>query len=208
MPHLRSIGVGNEGGEVGEYAAILYDSNRIEVLEQGTFWFSATPSIPGSRSWGAFTPRICTWGRFRDLNTGATFYSFNVHWDHLSPVSRLFSAMLLRSRVSERSNKSDPVVLSGDFNAPEWEPSFLLLQYGSDFIDSYRWLYPTEKESGTFHNFSGQRDGKKIDALLVSAGLKILSSEIDHTQIGGRYPSDHFPVVTKLQYQNGSVFYP
>ena len=67
LPGCEEIGVGRrDGREAGEYAAILYDRRRLEVVEQGTFWFSETPAVPGSTSWGNRITRICTWARFRE----------------------------------------------------------------------------------------------------------------------------------------------
>ena len=83
------IGVGrNDGIRAGEYAAILYNKERIEPLESGTFWLSDTPGVPGSTSWSNTITRICTWARFSDLQTGKTFFLFNLHLDHRSQQSR------------------------------------------------------------------------------------------------------------------------
>ena len=44
-------GVGRDDGATrGEYSAILYDTTRVELVEQGTFWFSDSPAEPGSMS--------------------------------------------------------------------------------------------------------------------------------------------------------------
>src|SRR4051794_26334693 len=51
----KAIGVGRDDGEKeGEFAAILYDASRLELLESGTFWFSDTPDVPGSRYPGCY----------------------------------------------------------------------------------------------------------------------------------------------------------
>ena len=34
---------------------------KVELLEDGTFWLSESPSVPGSMSWGAAVPCIATW---------------------------------------------------------------------------------------------------------------------------------------------------
>ena len=44
-------GVGRDDGATqGEYSAVLYDTTRVELLEQGTFWFSDSPGAPGRTS--------------------------------------------------------------------------------------------------------------------------------------------------------------
>ena len=71
LPGYREIGVGRTDGiEAGEYAAIMVDGARLDVLEHGTFWFSDTPEVPGSTSWGNDIPRICTWAHLRDRTSG------------------------------------------------------------------------------------------------------------------------------------------
>ena len=67
LPRFASIGVGRvDGATRGEYSAILYRTDRFEPDESGTFWFSDTPDVPGSTSWGNDIVRICTWVRLAD----------------------------------------------------------------------------------------------------------------------------------------------
>ncbi len=199
LPALREIGVGrSDGREAGEYAAILYDGDCLEVLEQGTFWFSDTPAVPGSASWGNRIPRICTWGRFGALKRGDSFYVFNVHWDHESQPSRVRSAELLRARMAARSYPDDPVIVTGDFNAGESNPALRPLGQ-AHLVDTFRVLHPDVGEAGTFHGFKGGRGGEKIDGIWVTSDWRVMHAAIDRTSIGGRYPSDHFPVTAVLR---------
>jgi len=39
-------GGGRDGGEAGEYSAIVYKTNRFQLLDKGDFWYSQTPDIP------------------------------------------------------------------------------------------------------------------------------------------------------------------
>src|SRR5690606_11432004 len=122
------IGVGRTDGKTrGEYAAILYRRDRLEPLDSGTFWFSDTPDVPGSTSWGNRITRICTWARFRDRTAGGEFYLYNVHLDHESQPSRERSAAMLSERVAQRNAEGAPVVVTGDFNADEDNPAVLRL---------------------------------------------------------------------------------
>jgi hypothetical protein len=53
LPPYGVIGVGRDDGRTrGEYAAILYRRDRFRVADAGTFWFSHTPEVVASRSWG------------------------------------------------------------------------------------------------------------------------------------------------------------
>lgn len=207
FPELGEIGVGrDDGAERGEYAAILFDRRRLEVLEQGTFWLSDTPDVAGSTSWGNRIPRIATWARFRDRVTGATFAVFNTHWDHESQPSRERSAALLLDRIRPRVTAGDPVLLLGDFNAGEDNPAFQALvgalrgapAGAAPLYDTFRALHPDAVETGTYHAFGGDRRGAKIDAVLASCRWRPLDAGIVRVSEDGRYPSDHFPVTATL----------
>jgi endonuclease/exonuclease/phosphatase family metal-dependent hydrolase len=210
MPRYQEVGVGRtDGVEAGEYAAILADRSRLELLEEGTFWFSDTPEVPGSRSWGNDIPRICTWARLRARDSGDTFYVYNIHWDHQSQPSRERSAELLMQRIAQRDSLEDPVLVTGDFNAGESNPAFERLlavpaagqvpAAGTQLFDTFRALHPEATGVGTFNGFEGRTDGEKIDAVLASEEWEVLMAEIVRAASEGRYPSDHFPVVAALR---------
>lgn len=204
VPGYAVVGVGrDDAGEAGEFSAILFRKGRFRVAEAGTFWFSDTPEVPGSASWGNTITRICTWARFVDRD-GRGFYLFNLHLDHRSQPSRERSVALLRQRIAARAFPADPVVVTGDFNAGEDNPALeALVSSGnpsSPFVDTYRVLYPGEKGVGTFTGFTlGSTDGAKIDYVLVQPGTEVLSAEIVRTSRDGRYPSDHFPVAATIR---------
>ncbi|UCG88902.1 MAG: endonuclease/exonuclease/phosphatase family protein [Gemmatimonadota bacterium] len=206
------IGVGREDGvAAGEYAAILYRTSRFEVTQSGTFWFSDTPDVPGSVSWGNNVTRICTWALFSEKTTGQQFFIYNVHFDHESQPSRERSAGLLAARIAARSSPA-PFVVTGDFNAGEENPAMRFLlgeiretdaEHESPAIspglrDSYRVLHPDSIDVGTFNAFRGERSGEKIDAVLVSSQWQVTAAAITRASAGGRYPSDHFPVVATI----------
>lgn len=205
MPRYRRIGVGRtDGVEAGEYAAILIDRSRLEVLEQGTFWFSDTPEVPGSTSWGNDIPRICTWARLRDRASGRPFYVYNVHWDHRSQPSRERSGELLIRSIARRAYGEDPVIVTGDFNAGETNAAFQRLLEAPEapgatvLLDTFRSLHPAARDVGTFNGFEGTTTGDKIDAVLASGDWEVLAAEIIRDRRRGRYPSDHFPVTATV----------
>src|SRR4029453_18432972 len=69
VPAYAVVGVGrDDAARAGEYSAILFRKDRLRVAEAGTFWFSDTPSVPASKSWGNNITRICTWTRFIDAD--------------------------------------------------------------------------------------------------------------------------------------------
>ena len=67
------VGVGRDDGKnQGEYSAIFYDTNKLEVLKSGTFWLSETPEKP-SKGWDAAYNRICTYALFKQKNRENSF---------------------------------------------------------------------------------------------------------------------------------------
>jgi len=127
VPGYGVVGVGRDDGKTrGEYAAILYRTNRLHVSDSGTFWFSDTPSVVASKSWGNTITRICTWARFVDRD-GRAFWHYNVHLDHQSQPSRERSTELLAQRMAERRALDEPAIVTGDFNVGEDNPAIATL---------------------------------------------------------------------------------
>lgn len=204
LPRFAWIGKGrDEGDEDGEHVPILFREERWRLLAEEHFWLSDTPEVPGSRSWGNRLPRMVTAGHFEEKGSGRRLWVFNTHFDHQSQVSREQSARLLAARIAARK-PADPVVLLGDLNAGENNPA---VRYLSGDVpespialrDSFRVLYPDAADVGTFHGFRGGSKGDKIDYVFVGRGIKVISAAILRTAVGGRYPSDHYPVAATLE---------
>jgi D-aminopeptidase len=205
-PAYAVVGVGRDDAKTkGEFAAILFNKDRLRVADSGTFWFSDTPEVPASATWGNRITRICTWARFIDRD-GSAFWVYNLHLDHQSQPSRERSAELLLSRIQRRPFADEPVVVTGDFNAGEDNPAILrLVRPGGmpgAFVDTFRALYPDEERVGTFNGFKGALDGPKIDYVLVQPGTEVMSAAIVRTSRDGRFPSDHFPVIARIRFTN------
>ncbi len=213
LPEYGEVGVGRDDGDKkGEHAAILYRRDRFDLAEGGTFWLSDTPEAPGSTSWGNKTTRISTWGCFVEKSSGRGVTLYNVHLDHESQPAREKGCELVAGRLRER-RRLEPALLVGDFNAGERNVAIRYLKgepppageiSGAPpepplLIDSFRALHPGEAEAGTFHAFKGGRQGEKIDYIFAPPWVRVLEAEILHDQKDGRYPSDHFPVMARLQ---------
>jgi endonuclease/exonuclease/phosphatase family metal-dependent hydrolase len=207
------IGVAREDGKTeGEYSSILYRPDRFKVDESGTFWFSDTPEVPGSITWGNACARICTWARLIDKKSGKAFYIFNLHLDHVSQPSREKSAILLAQRIHKRKH-ADPFVVTGDFNAGEDNPVITYLKGKTvpggqnehesknpvPMVDTFRVLHPNIKDVRTSHSFQGGRQGNKIDYVLAPPEVEVLEAQILYDNVDGQYPSDHFPVTARLR---------
>ena len=200
VPMYAAIGVGrDDGARKGEYSAILFRRDRFQVSDAGTFWFSDTPEVIASTSWGNRITRICTWARLVDRD-GRAFWHFNVHLDHESQPSRERSAALLRKRIAERRLPQEPVIVTGDFNAGEQNAAVSAMTAGGAFLDTFRIKHPDEKVAGTFSGFDAARTtGEKIDYVFVPPGAEVIRADILRTSRAGRTPSDHFPVIAHIR---------
>jgi endonuclease/exonuclease/phosphatase family metal-dependent hydrolase len=204
-PGYGVVGVGRDDGRTrGEYAAILFRKDRFHVSDAGTFWFSDTPEVVASRSWGNTITRICTWARLVDRD-GRAFWMYNVHLDHISQPSRERSTQLLADRIAARRVPTEPVVVTGDFNVGEDNAALPVLlgpRTGrpSLLVDTFRVRYPNEQTVGTFTGFvASATTGPKIDYVLVQPGTDVPDAAIVRTIRDGRYPSDHFPVTARVR---------
>ena len=207
VPGYAAVGVGRDDGRrAGEHAAILFRVDRVQVDRSGTFWFSDTPDVVASRSWGNAITRIATWARFVGRD-GRAFWHYNVHLDHQSQPSRERSTDLLLRRLAAREPAGEPVVVTGDFNAGESNPAVVNLLPGPPdrpgrLVDTFRVLHPGERTVGTFTGF--RRDatgGDKIDYVFVEPATEVLSATILRTSRDGRFPSDHFPVTATVRFR-------
>jgi len=215
LPEYDYVGVGRDDGkEEGEYSAILYLKDRYRVLGHNTFWLSDSPRVPGSTSWGNSIPRIVTWAKLDDTQLGRKVYLYNTHFDHRSQPSREKSALLLAERVRGRDDPGVPAVITGDFNAGEYnsvvrylvEDQPINMSSGASvtnpqpFKDTFRTRHPEAVKVGTFNRFEGYSVGEKIDYVFSTGQLEIISAMIIRDNDQGRYPSDHFPVMADFAF--------
>ncbi|REC46347.1 endonuclease/exonuclease/phosphatase [Chryseobacterium pennipullorum] len=198
LKEYNYVGVGRDDGkDKGEYSAIFYDVNRLEVIRSGTFWLSETPEKP-SKGWDAALNRICTYALFKDKKTKKEFMAMNLHFDHIGNVARVKSSELILKKIKELNPGNLPVTLSGDFNlTDDTEPVKILSQHLKDtFYHSGTKHYGP---IGTFTAFNVNEVPKERIDYIFTKGFKINS----HRHINDRrenllYPSDHFPVLVSL----------
>lgn len=201
MPGFDYIGVGRDDGNInGEFSAIFYNSNRYELLENGTFWLSQTPQIP-SKSWDAALNRICTWGRLKEKETRKSFYIFNTHFDHKGVKARKESALLILKKIGEIAGRKNPVILTGDFNLTPAEKPLVLIRQKLKDSRQVSQTVPQGPE-GTFNGFDFKSKlENRIDYIFVNklVDVKKYITIIDSKE--GRYPSDHLPVLAEIQFK-------
>lgn len=195
------VGVGRDDGKnQGEYSAIFYDKNKLEVTKSGTFWLSETPEKP-SKGWDAAYNRVCTYAFFKIKKTGKQFLAMNLHFDHVGDVARVNSAKLILEKIKELNPKNLPLTLTGDFNLTDDSEPIKIIS--KSLTDSY---YNSQKPhygpKGTWQNFDiNTPSTERLDYVFVK-GFDVLSNRtINDRRENLLYPSDHFPVLTEINFK-------
>lgn len=163
----------DDGKDAGEHSAIFYKKDRFKVLDSGNFWLRETPDQPG-KGWDATCcNRICSWAKFKDIQSKKEFYFFNVHFDHEGVIARQESGKLMVQKIKEIA-KDVPVITTGDFNStPETEQ----IQTMQTLLnDSYKVTQaPPYGPEGTFNGFRFNAELKsRIDFIFVSKQIAVL----------------------------------
>jgi endonuclease/exonuclease/phosphatase family metal-dependent hydrolase len=196
LPQHSWFGIDRRGGRGDEHMGVLFRRDRLKVIDLGNFWLSDTPTVPGSISWGHPYPRMATWGLFETL-AGQRFWLINTHFPYRAEdeVARSTCAAAIAEWVAGRP-AGDPVVLTGDFNTGPDSEAHRVLSAG--LADAWVAAPKRTGPEGTFHGFSGT-PGKRID-WVMARGLDPVAVETIDFGRGGRFPSDHFPVVADYRW--------
>ena len=188
------IGVGRDDGDRdGECMCIYYRTERLQLLDQHTYWLSPTPDSV-SFGWDAACRRTVTVGQFRDLKTDSTFVYMNTHLDHVGKEARKNSILML-CKLSQ--DYSCPVILGGDMNSTLEDSIFLPLAESK--LISARDLADTTDNATTYNAF-GKAEGKQIDHFFVRGWSKVKAFHTLNGDYGVPYISDNYPVSTTLEY--------
>jgi endonuclease/exonuclease/phosphatase family metal-dependent hydrolase len=186
----------DDGKDAGEHSAIIYKKDRLELLDNGDFWYSETPEVPG-KGWDATCcNRICSWAKFKDKSSGKKFFVFNSHYDHQGKVARKNSSLLLLEKIDLIAG-DNPTFVTGDFNAtPDDEPIQTIYNAGK-LNDSY--LVTEEPPYGTVGTFNAYNLNNpmksRIDYIWVTQGITVKKYGVLNELPYGKFPSDHFPVM-------------
>ena len=214
------IGCGRNTDRGGEAMYIYYRKNRLELLEDGTFWLSETPDEPGSRLPGAGCPRNCTWGLFADRVTGRRIRVFNTHLDLASAALRREEMRILLEHggAKDAQARGEAVFLMGDFNeilddedtpdaafrlrgpalAARAEVNAVALA-STFLVDTYASsLAPHAGPVRTCHGYKDEPT-HRIDYVFASPGVRVLAHATLTDKPEGEFASDHYPVAATVE---------
>lgn len=197
-PYAR-VGVGrDDGGSQGEYSAILYRTDRFELLDSATFWLSPSPDKP-SVGWDAALPRICTRVLLQEKTSGRQLWVYNTHFDHMGQNARLQSALLLVDSLRAVNTPQTGVVLMGDLNSEEQQaPIVAIRSLLQDALEASQ--QPPFGPRGTFNGFKFHEPVRlRIDYIFTSRGMAVERFATLSDSRDCHYPSDHLPVVADIR---------
>lgn len=187
------VGAGKDDGNLkGEFSPVFYKKNKFELIEEGNFWLSETPEKP-SLGWDGAENRTCAYALLRDRETGELSAHLNTHLDHIGEIAQREGAKL----ILEKANKFKDIktILMGDFNVtPDADAYKIILDAG--FCDA-RNIAENSDDINSFHWFGIA--SKMIDFVFVRNGIKVKNLKTATDMIGGKYPSDHYPVVANIE---------
>ncbi|MEG2597109.1 MAG: endonuclease/exonuclease/phosphatase family protein [Oscillospiraceae bacterium] len=199
------FGFGRTKHLTNEESAILIKGRDTDVKFNKTFWLSKHPEKYGSRAFLSMFPRVCTVCEVYIQSLHRRIRVFNTHFDHVSFVARALSAHIILEYMHKLNTiEKLPTILMGDLNAkPNSKPIRILSENLHNYDDiKLTSIYSTFEEGtvrNTYHGFKGKYKEKPIDYMFVSEEFDIENAYIDTTDIDGRYPSDHFPLVAILR---------
>jgi len=225
LPALTPFGIPGAESEDGAAHGGFFRTERFTAIDDGVFWLSDTPSVPYSVSWpNDWGPRACSWVLLRDNAAGERLVFASTHLD-TNAGAWLPSARVLCAEL-DRVAGDMPVVLAGDFNCAAGSDAHAYLVRGGGFRDA--WLEAGHADAGalTFNGFvpitslpddpralqrwrdastpsgmfAGARDNYRIDWIMLRGAVTSREAQIDVHARGGLLPSDHYPVVARLEY--------
>lgn len=196
LPQYSWFGIDRFGGHKDEHMGIFYRRDRLKIVEQGQFWLSDTPEVPGSITWGHPLPRMVNWATF-ETRDGHRFRFYDTHFPYrdADEDARTRGARLLADRIA--AGPADlPVILTGDFNTTADKPAHAVLT--ASLPDAWLARPDHRGPAFTFHGFTGKGD-RRIDWILTR-GFTVDQVTTVATHQGPVYPSDHYPVVARVRF--------
>jgi len=190
----------------GEYAPILYRTDRVRALADGTQWISATPDQPGSAFPLLFEPRLVRWARFAMVDDpAATFLVVAVHFGH-APWHYAGTARLVLDVIARRrARPNEPAFVMGDFNASPVTGVFKRLTRPRGPMTDARRAAPVREGPGTTFQWN-LRDNVPpldLDHVLFEGPVRAVRARVLTPRPGGHTITDHDPVVVDFEFENG-----
>ena len=200
LPGYDYYGIGRDDGKhAGEHSEIFFKKDKFQMLAHGDFWLSQTPDKP-SLGWDATCcNRICSWIYLQDKKSKKKFYVFNTHYDYQKDLARNESSKLILKEI-KRIAGGQPVIFMGDLNGGNESGWYKTVANSGLLRDTYREAKDPYANNGSFNAFGKAVNSNEIiDHIFVTKQFTVGKWGILTDTYHGKYPSDHFPVLTVLK---------
>lgn len=195
LPEYGSVGLGRNKNDTGEASPVFYLKDKYELLDSETIWLSKTPEKP-SRGWDAMMNRVATVAVLRDKATGFTYAHINAHFDNIGAISRCEAVAIISQKAEQLAM---PCVFTGDLNAKE--DTLMYERIEESGLRDTKYLAVRADSGATYHGYAGldRWNDQPIDYIFVNGYCQSVAAyEILNEKIDGIYPSDHYPVLSRL----------
>lgn len=108
--------IGN-GKQNDEANPVFYKKSKFELVDNGTYWLSTSPTTKNSKYPGASLPRIMTYAILQDKATGEKIVHINTHLGTEDSDIRKGQISVIQKMVEAKKLTKYPFVLTGDLNA-------------------------------------------------------------------------------------------
>lgn len=198
-----AVGVGRDGGGLGEHSAIFYRTDMFDLIMSGTKWLSNTPDSEGSKLPRANFPRVMTYVVLERKTDGARFLYVNTHLDHdgknSSEVGEQVRQAQIEILIAEIQKLGDlPTIVTGDFNVTS-EASAYKTMIANNFLDASCVAKEGEIKS-TYNGMVEPPVDVIIDYIFVSPDLAdaVDTYIVCPSKRDGKWISDHNAIIATL----------
>jgi endonuclease/exonuclease/phosphatase family metal-dependent hydrolase len=226
---LQEASTGNGRGNVAERIAArlgfhsayapasfrLFSSERMNAVANWVMNLTEGPAVVSRFpivSWKAYDLPRC--GRFTDPRV-LLCAELHTPWGTLSVCSTHTSGTPCHTEsIVQLTNKHRgalPLLLMGDFNAPEDSPAITALTQGAGFVDTFRLMNPEKAGETVWQRVDATHSTvfRRVDYVFLAPGLEasgrvfgsrlVLNSPRQLPDGRALWPSDHYGVFTEVQ---------
>ena len=174
-----------------EGGPLLWKRGKFTLEDKGWFWYSDTPDVESGGCDKLGHKRICTYVKLRSVGDGKEFMFMNTHFG-FGDAEQIKSAELIKTRAGNFGGM--PYFITGDFNAAPDSPAYGVL---TSFMTDAN---AKDLVSETYHGYHpGSKGCEHIDYCFCGRGVKPLGAEIIRRTFDGKFPSDHYPLLTVIE---------
>jgi endonuclease/exonuclease/phosphatase family metal-dependent hydrolase len=193
-----------------ETAAIYYKNSAVQMIENGTFWYSNDYDSFYTGDWLlGYNMRCCNWAKLK--YAGREFYVFNVHLQVNTTDDAKYKDMRLKQikkvlkKIKEVSDDY-PVILTGDFNCTPGKEGdvFQWLVAEGTMVEARSLVRQPHGPYGTLHYFQADNaTSSRVDHVFINNKFDVQAYWTDNSQQKTLlWESDHNPVIVDLTFKN------